>query len=130
MKLGVNNSKIESVSKSGIYEANFEGYELIEETKFGKAIRMYFNVSDNGEMKTISGLARYYDVITPSSKLYKWIAAIAGQDSLENGDFDLDNLIGAPVQVVISNKKVNDNIYSNVVEVIAKGQTSLNEVKK
>ena len=130
MKLGVTNSKVESVSKGGIYEASFQGYELIEQSEYGKLVKFYFTVVDNGVPKTVSGLAKYYNNITPNCKLYKWLSAINGTDALEEGEFELDNLINKPVQVVISNRVINGNVYGNVSEVLPNGNTMLKKGDK
>lgn len=127
MKIGISNNQMESVSKGGLYEANFTGYEVLEESKYGRLVRFYFTVVDNGSPKTVSGLAKYYNNINPKTKLYKWLCAIAGVDMLQEGEFDLDLLINKPVQVMISNRFFNGNVYSNVSEVIADGNAKIKE---
>lgn len=82
--------------------------------QYGDSFRMNFEITQNMGPVTagtmVSGMVSA--MLTPKSKLQRWIKLLGGNDIQIGQDFDIDILVGRPCVV----KTVRNGEYSNVKE--------------
>lgn len=102
-----------------VYSAKVEKIEELD-LEYGPCAKFVFRITDGdyaGEM--VDGLASLgKDGISPKSKLYTWILAITGQSLEEIEEFELDDLVGKPCRLNVTEKKKDDGTEYNRIEAV------------
>ena len=113
----------ETLKKGGLYGAVVDSYEEFESDEFGAYFRVYFQVIEDGKTKIVSGAFKKYDNVAPRTKLYSLITAVQLDKPIKGEVFELEDLIGATVKILVTNKRKNGVTFSRVDKAYPKNIT-------
>ena len=114
----------ETLEKGGLYDAVVDSYEEFESSEFGTYYRIYFQVLENGKSKIISGAFKKHTNVMPRTKLFSLVNAARIDKPLKSDVFELEDLIGANVKVMVTNKKKGALVFSRIDKVYPKTITA------
>lgn len=85
-----------------------------KEGKRGEYIKFLFQIVEPGYEMNVSGICS--KLLTPKSKLFKWVTAFEPQITAETNEIDLESFIGKKVIVEVALQESNPD-YVNVVNI-------------
>jgi len=98
----------------GLYDGKLVRVEEVK-MKFGPSVKFTFEITNASGPVSVSGIASL--PLRPGCKLDRWLRAF-GVEILEDTDFDLEQLVGRYVKLLIGETEASDGkVYSNVIDI-------------
>jgi len=101
---------------AGSYDAVIEDVKKFD-GKYGETVLITYSIVKDNESYLVPDYMRFYDTLRAGTKLHSRLLGILGEDIEDMKTFNLLDLIGRAVVVVIDFQMINDHKDMRVVDV-------------